>query len=213
MEQEVAVTILINMNIQNLFTNAKFIDPPISLQELALSYGVTGFSFIDGPNFSNSIRLDSQIAINARGTYWGNLILPPVCARTYFEAILLRTLHEIGHHYYKHPGNIGVSGKGLVIPRTGDSDKDAFGGIEGEAWKFALDYRLRNPENYNSLQEEIREVLNAHDFSNHDWEEDSSNQFYKLSRRHLEKEIFKMKGWLIEEYCIYIDKNLKIQKI
>jgi hypothetical protein len=172
---------------------------PRDLCEFACRHGVAAVFFVDdAARCRNSVRADSDIFINARCTFWANMIPPPFSCQDAAEAVLLRALHEIGHVKYEHIGDAALEStpSGLSIERTGTFFERTFMGQEGAAWKFALRLRADDPEEYARLHDACSRWLADHDYADMDWDPSARDQWRRIRGIDLTKETFSLPDWV-----------------
>lgn len=175
---------------------------PVELCQFASGHGAESIFFVDDARCQNSIRADADIFINARCTFWANMIRPPFCCQDAAEAILLRTLHEVAHVHHGHVGdaNLESTPSGLSIKRTGDFFEQNFKGQEGHAWKFAFRLRADDAEEYRRLHDACNRWMAGHDYADVDWDHDAGRQWRRLKGRDLTVERFRLPRWVTREF-------------
>ncbi|GAA4879940.1 hypothetical protein GCM10023310_70150 [Paenibacillus vulneris] len=176
----------------------RLLAPPDEVVQLTQRFGVDEIYFVDDEKHKNSLRAQNSIYINARGTFWGNLISPPWSAKTLGEGLLLRILHEIGHVYHRHPGE-GVTStrNGMSVQRKSqDFWEVAFTEYEGEAWSFAFEYRRDNKEEYDSIKDSIVQWTESHQYTNKDWKNKNTDQFFYHNKFSLTEAEFNIPDWV-----------------
>ena len=183
-------------------TGANYYIPPKALTSFANKYGVENVIFIDDiEKCDRSVRLNENIFINVRATYWDAMILPPWNCISPEEAILLRLLHEIGHVYLNHSGDKNLESKttGLTINR---GDKwDVLRGNEKEVWDFCFDFRETNNKKYNRLLKVISKWYNKHDYTLKDWFETQETQWKEKNGQELPDNFWQfLPKWIVDEY-------------
>ncbi len=180
---------------------------PQEFINFCLKYGVEDIYFVDDSvKCKNSIRLEKVIYVNTRGTYWANMIYPPMWCRDVYEAVVLRFLHEIGHIYSGHYGDPSLifSPHGLFIPRHQDFFGETLGGNEGEAWEFALSIRKKQSKEFSNLYLAFKSWYSNHEFKDKDWDEDSESQWRRIHNRELSQESFRnIPNWVFEKFGKY----------
>jgi len=172
-----------------------------------LKYGVEDTYFVDDPiKCKNSMRLEKVIFVNTRGTTWDAMIIPPWWCKDICEVIVMRFIHEVGHVYRGHSGDLTLvlTPNGLHIPRSQDLFKDVLGGNEGEAWEFALSIRKKHCDEFSRLYLSYKNWYFNHEFKYKDWDNDGESQWRRINNRELSQESFRsIPGWVKEKFYKY----------
>lgn len=176
--------------------------PPTAISSFANKYGVENVVFIDDvEKCKRSIRLNENIFINVRATYWDAMILPPWNCNSPEEAILLRLLHEIGHVYFNHSGDKNLKSKTASL-EIGRGDKwDVLRGNEKEVWDFCFDLRETKSKKYNRLLKIISKWYNMHNYTAKDWFETPENQWKEKNGHEQPDDFWQfLPKWIADEY-------------
>ena len=204
------------INIPPHLNGVNFIEPPLEFTEYIVSFNKDiEVAFVDDKDkCNNSVRYLTSVYVNIRGTYWENLIYPPLGLNHFSEAIVMRFIHEIGHLILNHPTEGLISNKdGLIINRSKGFWEFYLGGNEGDAWSFALKIRSENKIEYNKLVKSATNWLENHSYFEKDWDDDAASQWYRINKRKLSNEIFELPKWVVWKFNKYIKNKRKIRII
>lgn len=180
---------------------------PNEIQTIAANYGAEEVFFVDDrAKCTNSVRFHQSIFINARCTFWGNMIPPPLCCNNTIEAIELRILHEMAHIHLNHKGDTDIASTpgGLVINRNKDPFVQNFGGHEGEVWEFALGFRAQGTDEYKLLNSACEAWYTNHVFAEKDWNDSKEDQWRRLHQIEYRESDIQIPEWVRNKYAPYM---------
>ena len=181
------------------------------LKQICSNWGVSDVIFVDDTiKCERSCRLNTNIFINTRGTTWDAMILPPWCCKTYYEAIIMRLLHEIGHIARRHPGDVDLrsTAQGLKLGRQGSSYESFLKGYEGDAWRFALEVRKNERQIFTELVDQFKGWVETHVFENKCWDDDASLMWKRKVDLPLNKTVVEIPKWVKSEYSEFLPARL-----
>lgn len=175
---------------------------PKTIKKFANKYGVKNVVFIDDSiKCKRSVRLNENIFINVRATYWDAMILPPWNCISPEEAILQRILHEIGHVYFNHSGDKNLESKTTGLEFKRGDIWDVLRGNEKEVWDFCFDIRKTKNKQYNRLLQTISKWYNKHNYTAKDWTETPAKQWKEKSGNELPDDLWQfLPKWIVDEY-------------
>ena len=118
----------------------------------------------------------------------------------------MRLLHEVGHIVRKHPGDptMRSMSHGLVFAHGQDKWKEALTGFEGEAWRFALNFRKDEKPLFFQLVDDFREWTKTHEFEDIDWDFDAAKMYKRITKKSLRRATIKIPLWLKVDYSEFI---------
>ena len=180
---------------------------PQEFINFAFKYKVEDVYFVDDLiKCKNSIRFEKVIYVNTRGTYWANMIYPPMWCQDICESIVMRFIHEVGHVYHGHSGDpmLVSTTYGLYIPKLQDWFKETLSGNEGVAWEFALSIRKKHCDEFSKLYLSYKKWYSNHEFKDIDWDDDGESQWRRIHNRELSQESFRIiPDWVKEKFYKY----------
>ena len=167
------------MPIPDNIKDAEFFTPPNALVELAKSIDprITVVFYIH-KTIQQSYKFDLDIFVNLQGTYWLNYTSFPYGASSFFEVVLLRFLHELGHIVCGHKGSLKIIGN-QEVPIMGKSECLLH---ENEAWKWTLSFRHERTEIYDALLSLCKNYVSHMQYQNRDWDDDFMSQFMRIHK-------------------------------
>lgn len=178
------------------------LEPPVEVKEYCEPLQIE-VAFVDNLNVETSLRYHSSIFVNTRGTFWANYITPPLNAKSFPEAVVLRLLHEVGHVVHQHPGDVQMQGKRAIIKRKQNFWENAFTGTESEAWEYAFNVRKTESETYNKLLRSCNDWINQHIFADKDWDDTVQAQWRRYNNVELADHDFKVPMWVRHKFNQY----------